>query len=58
MTSAGKIQEVESYFAGGEIESVSASSLFEPNKNIWLEDDSRLGLRHFVPEPALAQNDS
>ena len=47
----------ESNFAGGEIEFVSASSLFSPNKNIWLEDDSRRGLRHFVPEPALAQND-
>ena len=37
MTSAGKIQEVESKFAGVEIEFVSASSLFSPNKNIWLE---------------------
>jgi len=47
----------ESNFAGGEIEPVSASSLFSPNKNIWLEDDSRRGLLHFAPEPALAQND-
>jgi hypothetical protein len=55
--SAGRIQEVESSFAGGEIEFFNASSLFSPNKNIWLEDDLRRGLRHFVPEPALAQND-
>ena len=43
----------ESSFAGGEIQFVSASSLF----SLTLEDDSRRGMRHFVPEPALAQND-
>ena len=52
----GCLKFTESNFAGGEIEFVSASSLFSPNKNIWLEDDLRRGLRHFVPEPALAQN--
>ena len=48
--SAGRIQETDCDFA-------NASSLFSPNKNISLEDDSRRGLRHFVPEPALTQND-
>ena len=52
----GCLKFTEPNFAGVEIEFVSASSLFSPNKNIWLEDDLRRGLRRFTPESALAQN--
>lgn len=38
---------------GGEIESINATSLFERSSKTMC----RRGMRHFFPEPALAQND-
>jgi hypothetical protein len=44
--SAGRIQEIDYDFTNAENVRLGAfsPSPFSPNKNIWLEDDSRLGM--------------